>query len=100
MTEDPIISKSVWFLYARELHQLKVNVIELLSKNATLDVQMNRKPTGFSEKKLEKTLKLLGNYFKMQNTLSLRIQSKCEKIRTRKNSVFGHFSRSAFLPLT
>ena len=58
MTEDPIISKPVWFLYTRELHQLKVNVIELLSKNATLDVQMNRKPTGFSEKKLEKTFKI------------------------------------------
>ena len=29
--------------------------------------------------------------------LSLRIQSKCEKIRTRKNSVFGHISRSVFL---
>ena len=26
--------------------------------------------------------------------LSLRIQSKCGKIRNRKNSVFGHFSRS------
>ena len=26
--------------------------------------------------------------------LSLRIQSKCGKIRTRKNSVFGQFSRS------
>ena len=26
--------------------------------------------------------------------VSLRIQSKCGKIRTRKNSVFGHFSRS------
>ena len=26
----------------------------------------------------------------------LRIQSKCGKIRTIKNSVFGHFSRSAF----
>ena len=25
---------------------------------------------------------------------SLRIQSKCGKIRSRKNSVFGHFSRS------
>ena len=25
---------------------------------------------------------------------SLRIQSECGKIRTRKNSVFGHFSRS------
>ena len=33
-----------------------------------------------------------------QNTdrysVSLRIQSKCGKIRTRKNSVFGHFSRN------
>ena len=27
--------------------------------------------------------------------VSLRIQSECRKIRTRKNSVFGHFSRSA-----
>ena len=27
-------------------------------------------------------------------SISLRIQSKCGKIRTRKNSVFGHFSRS------
>ena len=27
-------------------------------------------------------------------SVSLRIQSDCEKIRTRKNSVFGHFSRS------
>ena len=26
--------------------------------------------------------------------ISLRIQSECGKIRTRKNSVFGHFSRS------
>ena len=28
-------------------------------------------------------------------TGNLRIQSECKKIRTRKNSVFGHFSRSA-----
>ena len=27
---------------------------------------------------------------------SLRIQPECGKIRTRKNSVFGHFSRSDF----
>ena len=27
----------------------------------------------------------------------LRIQSECGKIRTRNNSVFGHFSRSAYL---
>ena len=27
--------------------------------------------------------------------VSLRIQSKCSKIQTSKNSVFGHFSRSA-----
>ena len=30
-------------------------------------------------------------------TVSLRIQSKCGKIRTRKNSVFGPFSRSGNL---
>ena len=29
--------------------------------------------------------------------VSPRIQSKCWKIRTRKNTVFGHFSRSAVL---
>ena len=28
--------------------------------------------------------------------VSLRIQSECGEIRTRKNSVFGHFSRSGF----
>ena len=28
--------------------------------------------------------------------VSLRIQSECGKIRNRKNSVFGHFSRSKF----
>ena len=32
--------------------------------------------------------------------VSLRIHSECRKIRTRKNSVFGHFSRSAWhLPI-
>ena len=30
-----------------------------------------------------------------QNSVSLRIQSECGRIRTRKNSVFRHFSRSA-----
>ena len=28
---------------------------------------------------------------------SLRIQSECEKIRTRNNSVFGHFLRSDYV---
>ena len=28
-------------------------------------------------------------------SVSLRIQSECEKIRTRKNSVFEYFSRSS-----
>ena len=31
---------------------------------------------------------------RIEYSISLRIQSKCGKIRTRKNSVFGHFSRS------
>ena len=30
-------------------------------------------------------------------SVSLRIQSECGKIRTRKDSVFGHFSRSDVL---
>ena len=30
-------------------------------------------------------------------SVSLRIQSECRKIRTRKNSVSGHFSSSEFL---
>ena len=29
-----------------------------------------------------------------RDSLSLRIQSECGKIRTRKSSIFGHFSRS------
>ena len=32
-------------------------------------------------------------------SVNLRIQSKCEKIRTRKNSVFGQFSRSVLLAI-
>ena len=39
---------------------------------------------------------------KYLSEVSLRIQSECGKVRTRKNSVFGHFSRSVwfiFLPL-
>ena len=31
--------------------------------------------------------------------VSLRIQSQCEKIQIRKNSVFGHLSRSCYLKL-
>ena len=31
----------------------------------------------------------------LRRSVSLRIKSECGKIRTRKNSVFGHFSRSA-----
>ena len=30
-------------------------------------------------------------------SVSLRIQSKCRKMRTRRNSLFGHFSRSVIL---
>ena len=30
----------------------------------------------------------------MRYSVSLRIQFECRKIQTRKNSVFGHFSRS------
>ena len=32
-------------------------------------------------------------------SVNLRIQSKCGKIRTRKSSVFGHFSRSQITDL-
>ena len=32
-----------------------------------------------------------------QNSVSLRIQSECGKIRTRKSSVSGHFSRCGFI---
>ena len=34
-----------------------------------------------------------GNFYALIQ-VSLRIQSECGKIRTRKNSVFGHFSCS------
>ena len=45
----------------------------------------------------EKQLQLIGNEEKPIHCVfrySLRIQSECGKIRTRNNSVFGHFSRS------
>ena len=37
-----------------------------------------------------------GPYFPVfrLNTVNLRTQSECRKMRRRKNSVFGHFSRS------
>ena len=37
------------------------------------------------------------NNYALALLVSVRIQSKCGKIRTRNNSVFGHFSRSAYL---
>ena len=36
----------------------------------------------------------LVRIFPEKYVVSLRIQSECWKIRTRKNSIFGHFSRS------
>ena len=30
--------------------------------------------------------------------VNIRIQSEYRKIRTRKNSIFGHFTRSVFFP--
>ena len=38
--------------------------------------------------------------FELNMEVSLRIQSKCWKIRARKNSVFRHFSRSEYSPLS
>ena len=32
----------------------------------------------------------------LRYSVSLRIQPECGKLRTRKNSVFGHFSRKVF----
>ena len=37
---------------------------------------------------------------KIVQSVSIRIQSECGKIRTRKSSVFGHFSRSDKLPIS
>ena len=34
--------------------------------------------------------------YRMSYFVSLHIQSECGKIRTRKNSLFGHFSRSVY----
>ena len=42
----------------------------------------------------------LVRIFPYSDSVSLRIQSKCGKIRTRKNSVFGHFSRSELPVIT
>ena len=38
-----------------------------------------------------------GEILRFRYSISLRIQSEYRKIRTRNNSVFGHFSRSGFL---
>ena len=38
--------------------------------------------------------------FRLGSTSPLRIQSEYRKIRTRNNSVFGHFSRSVFIEPT
>ena len=56
----------------------------------------------FTEWKVSKYGAFSGPYFPAfwLNTkryfVSLRIQSKCRKIRTRKNSVFGHISHSGY----
>ena len=54
--------------------------------------QLSKKNTNF----LLQSFEILGlkGITTMDNSKLLRIQSECRKIRTRKNSVFGHFSRS------
>ena len=41
-----------------------------------------------------------GPYFPVFGLINLRIHSEYRKIRTRKNSVFGHFSRSELVTTT
>ena len=58
---------------------------------------------NFTARKVSRHGVFSGPYFpafglnKERYSVSLRIQSECGKIRTRENSVFGHFSRSAQL---
>ena len=55
-----------------------------------------------TEWKVSKYGVIFGPYFPVfgLNTeiyeVNLRIQSECKKIRTKNNSVFGHFSRSVY----
>ena len=57
---------------------------------------------SFTAWKVSKYEVFLGPYFPtfgLRYLVSLRIQSECGKIRTRKNSVFGYFSRNDSIAL-
>ena len=44
-----------------------------------------------------KSVQIRSYFCSVFSRVSLRIQSECEKIRTRNNSVFGHFLRSDYV---
>ena len=68
---------------------IQLNIIQLNVQAATLTVWNVSKYGDFSASYLPTFGLNTGRY-----EVSLRIQSECGKTRTRKNSVFGHFSRS------
>ena len=59
------------------------NHVEVLCKKSVLKISQNSRGNNCARV-----------YFIKNTSVSLRIQSKCGKIRTRKNSVLGHFSHS------
>ena len=68
---------------------IQLNIIQLNVQAATLTVWNVSKYGDFSGSYLPTFGLNTGRY-----EVILRIQSECGKTRTRKNSVFGHFSRS------
>ena len=92
-----------WFLYKRNATLKWVNARVFLNWQVDGDDDNNVLFWGVTAWKMSKYGVFSGPYFSTfgQNIeryeVSLRIQSEYGKIRTRKNSVFGHFSRSVCL---
>ena len=65
-----------------------------------MNIEHEQPPQVVCEKRVpEKLAKFTGKQLfwrPLACNFNLRIQSECKKIRSRNNSVFGHFSRSAF----
>ena len=69
------------------------------AKESNLDLSLNQDDTDVfhSVKSVQIQSCFCSVLYCIRIEVNLRIQSKYRKIRTRNNSVFGHFSRSALL---
>ena len=102
-----------WFRSSQQRYSIKKGVLKNLTKvigkhlcqslffNKVIGFSSIFKNTFFTENfgataslDSPKSVSLYCNH-----CVSLRIQSECEKIRTRNYSVFGHFSRSEWIVL-